>query len=99
MLKKNRTNKFLTLIIFSGFAVVSLLLFLSVYQLNTYAAEIYFISNSEKKIDRLSQENKILEINLAEANSLGNLGNYVQNFEKAERIEYIRVLEGTVLAK
>ncbi|MDP1538920.1 MAG: hypothetical protein Q8M00_02715 [bacterium] len=83
---------FLLLIIFS-------LLIVSVYQLNVYTAEIYFIHNSEKKISQFSQENKILEINFAKANSLFNVGNYVQGFEKAGKIEYIRVLEGTVLAK
>ena len=71
----------------------------SVYQFNIYTSEIYFISQIEKEINQLSQENKILEISLAEANSLGNLGNYAQNFERTESIEYLRVLEGTALAK
>jgi len=30
---------------------------------------------------------------------LVNVGNYVQNFEKADRIEYLRVLQSTALAK
>lgn len=83
---------FILLIIFS-------LLIVFIYQLNVYTAEIYFIHNSEKRIAELSQENKILELNLAKANSLWNVGNYVQGFEKAGRLEYIRVLEGTVLAE
>jgi len=70
-----------------------------IYQLNAYTSEVYFIQNSEKKISELTQENKTLGINFAEANSLWNIGNYVQNFEKAGKIEYIRVLESTVLAK
>ena len=84
--------------IFVLLAIFSLLI-VSVHQLNAYTAEVYFIHSSEKKINQLSQENKILEINLAKANSLGNIGHYVQNFEKAGKIEYIRVLESTVLAK
>ena len=95
-LKLNIDLKFLWIFIF--LFIFSLLIF-SVYQLNSYTAEIYFIHNYEKKINQLSQENKILEINLAKTNSLWNVGNYVQNFEKASKIEYIRVLESTVLAK
>ena len=83
---------FVILIIFS-------LLIVSVYQLNAYTAEIYSGYDYGKKINELSQENKVLEINLAKANSLWNIGNYVQNFEKAGQIKYIRVLESTALAK
>lgn len=70
-----------------------------IYQLNAYTSEVYFIQSSEKKINEFTQENKTLGINFAKANSLWNIGNYVQNFEKAGQIEYIRVLESTVLAK
>ena len=70
-----------------------------IYQLNAYTEEIYLISSSEKRISQISQENKILEINLTETNSLRNLNKYVQNFERAGKIEYLRVLEGTALAK
>lgn len=83
---------FIILIIFS-------LLIVSVYQLNAYTTEVYFIHNSEKGIAELTQENKILEINLAKANSLSNVEEYVQNFEKASKIEYIRVLENAALGK
>jgi hypothetical protein len=82
----------LALVIFS-------LLLVSVYQLNAYTAEIYFIRDAEKKIAGLSQENKGLEINLAKADSLRKAGEYVHNFEKAGKIEYIRVLENTALAR
>jgi cell division protein FtsB len=75
------------------------LFFISIYQFNTYTSEVFFISQAEKQLNQLSQENKVLEINLAEANSLGNLAGYAQNFEKAEKIEYLRVLEGTALAR
>ncbi len=95
----SKKNKLFNFIIFIGLTTVIFLLIFSVYQFNTYTAEIYFIRDAERKIDQLSQENKILEINLAEVNSLGNLENYVQNFKKVDRIDYIRVLEGTVLAK
>lgn len=83
---------FILLLIFS-------LLIVFIYQLNAYTSEVYFIQSSEKKISEFTQENKTLGINFAKANSLWNIGNYVQNFEKAGKIEYIRVLESTVLAK
>ena len=79
--------------------IVFSLLAVSVYQLNAYTAEIYFIYDAEKKVTTLSQENKILEIDLAKANSLWSAGEYVQNFEKTSKIEYIRVLENTALAR
>ncbi len=83
---------FVLLIIFSLLAAL-------VYQINIYTSEIYFIHNSEKEIAQLSQENKILEINLAKANSLLNVESYVQSFEKTAKMEYVRVLEDTALAK
>lgn len=83
---------FIVLTIFS-FSVVS------VYQLNAYTAETYANYGYENKIEELSRENKILEINLAKANSLWNIESYAQGFEKIGKLEYIRVLESTALAK
>ncbi len=82
------------------FVLLALLVF-SVFQINTYTKEIYLIKNYEKKLNQLTQENKILEINFSEVNSLNNISNYVQNkvFEKTNRVDYIRLLESTVLAK
>lgn len=82
------------------FVLLALLVF-SVFQINTYTKEIYLIQNYEKKLNQLTQENKILEINFSEVNSLNNISNYVQNkvFEKTNRVDYIRLLESTVLAK
>jgi len=43
----------------------------------------------------------MLEINFSKANSLNNIGSYVENqaFEKVKQVEYIRVFESTVLAR
>jgi len=75
------------------------LIILCVFQLNTYTKELYLIKNYEKQLTQLTQEKGILEINFSRINSLNNIDKYVQNFEKADRIEYIRVLGGTALAK
>jgi len=79
-------------------AIVALLAS-SIYLVNVYTSEIYAVSQYEKKAKQLSEENKLLEINMTKAGSLQNADNYVQNFERAGKIEYIRVLESTALAK
>lgn len=77
------------------------LLAVCIFQINAYTKEIYLIQNYEKKLNQLTRENKILEVNFSEVNSLNNVGNYVQNnvFEKANKIDYIRLLESTALAR
>ena len=77
------------------------LLAVCIFQISAYTKEIYLIQNYEKKLNQLTRENKILEVNFSEVNSLNNVGNYVQNsvFEKANKIDYIRLLESTALAR
>jgi len=77
------------------------LLILSIFQLNAYAQEFYLIKDYQQKINRLTKENKVLEISFSEANSLNKLNKYVQEqtFEKAEKVDYIQLLESTALAK
>ncbi len=92
------SSKFLW--IFISILTLSLLV-VCIFQINAYTNEVYLIQNYEKKLNQLTRENKILEVNFSEVNSLNNVGNYVQNnvFEKANKIDYIRLLEGTALAK
>jgi hypothetical protein len=87
-----------TLRILTLFLMLSLIAF-SIVQFNAYIKETYLLQGYEKKLNQLREENKILEINFSRANSLNNIGNYVQNFEKVEKVEYIRVLGSTVVAK
>ena len=75
--------------------IVLSLLTVSIYQLNTYVAEIYSIKTLEKEIVRIAQENKILEINTAKANSLSKIDNYLQGFEKVDKIRYVKTSEET----
>jgi len=95
-LKNSLALKFIWFLIF---LITILDLGFLIYQFNLYAASIYFINQYEKKINQLTQENRILEVELAKNSSLVNLGQYVQNFEKSNKIEYIRILNGTALAK
>jgi len=72
-----------------------------VFQLNSQVQETYLIKQYENKLNQLTQENKVLEIDYSKTNSLNNIGALAQNqvFEKAQKIEYIRVLESTAWAK
>jgi hypothetical protein len=86
--------------IWAGSALIAFsLLVVSIYQLNAYTSDLYFIRQAEKNVAILSQENKVLEMDLAKANSLWSAKQYVHNFEKTDRIEYIKILENTALAR
>ncbi len=59
------------------------------------------IENFQKKIITLTKENKSLEINFANTNSLKNINSFLaeQNFEKVSQAAYVYLLNGTALAK
>ena len=97
-LKFSLTLKLFWLLIMA--AIFSLFI-VCVFQLNAYTREFYLINNQENRLQQLTQENKMLEINFSKANSLNNIGSYVENqaFEKVKQVEYIRVFESTVLAR
>ena len=83
------------------FGILVSLIFISILQVNAYTRELYLLQDYEARISQLTGENRYLEINFTKANSLNNIGGFVQNmiFEKAGKIEYIKVLETTALAK
>lgn len=72
-----------------------------VFQLNDRAREVYLLGQYQKQLNVLTQENKALEINFSKTNSLNSIDDLAQNqlFEKTNKIEYIRILETTALAK
>jgi len=86
---------------FFSFLTLLSLFVVCIFQLNAYTKELYSLQNYEKRLDQLTQENKLLEIDFSRANSLANMGGLIQGqaFEKAGKIEYIRILESTALAK
>ena len=96
-ISKWRVN--LQLIWVFSFIVTVFLLILYIIQVNTMIRETYLIQGYQRKFGALSQENKTLEINFSQANSLFNITNAIKslNFEKAEKIRYIQVLEGQVV--
>jgi len=83
------------------FSVAIALVAVCVFQINARTREVYLLDQYQKQLDTLTQENKILEISFSKTNSLNSIGDLAQNqlFEKTNKIEYIRILETTALAK
>lgn len=75
------------------------LLVISIVQSNAYTREVYLIKNYQAQLKQLTEENKFLEISFSQENSLTNINNYLAQFEKVEKVEYIKVLESKVAAK
>lgn len=91
-------------IIFNLFRAVSVLalvslLILCVYQITNEASVSYSIRKAENRAQELLKSNKVLEISSLEKDSLNNvLGSIDQlNFEKIERVQYIKVINNQVV--
>jgi hypothetical protein len=74
-----------------------MLLVFYVYQVNSLTAGSYLITSYEKQINKLSQENKNLEISFAESSFLGQALAKIQamNFQKTTAVRYIQILDST----
>jgi len=90
----------LTPYIFALILVLALLI-LFFFQQNTLAKERSLLKDYAKKQASLLGENENLQMYFFEKNRLENIEKISKelNFEKTEKIHYIRVLEGTVVAK
>ncbi|MBU3942482.1 hypothetical protein KKA24_00700 [Patescibacteria group bacterium] len=86
--------------ILGALAVLFLLAFY-IYQVNAETSEKYSISNYQERISELSRENNNLEINSAQAGSLSSIAESIKelNFEKTEKIEYIKIMDTQVVIK
>lgn len=89
--------------LFWGLAIILIVAFsiFYIFQVNNEVSERYLIQKYEKKINELSKENKSLEIGSAQVASLDKVVEQIAslNFEKTDKIHYIRVLETQVVAK
>lgn len=86
--------------IFSAIFIVSLLAFY-LFQTNEMSKKHSLIKYYENEIGYISNQNKSLEITFSQNSSLKNLENTLEdlNFEKVTKIDYIRVLDTSVVAK
>ena len=72
-----------------------------VYQVNAQTTEFGLISNNQKSLNEITKQNRQLEITAFGTNSLEKItaGIALLNFEKAQGISYIRVLDNQVVKK
>lgn len=72
-----------------------------VYQVNAQASEKYSIQDSQNRISDILEENKDLEINSAQASSLESIAQMAKEleFEKADKIHYIQIIDTQVVTK
>jgi len=100
-MKKN--VKLLKLKLISAFFVLAVICLsvLYIFQTNFEISERYLIQKYSQKLSNLSKENKKLEIDSAQVSSLGKITKLVElsNFEKTEKIHYIRVIDTRVVIK
>lgn len=86
---------------FLGFLLILSLLVFYIYQINEITKTSFAVSGYEQKISKLSQENENLEINFSQTNSLASLEDLLRNsnYEKIEKVYYLRILGGQVAIK
>lgn len=88
------------LMFFAGLFVSLSLLVFYVWQINDLTKGVYTISNYDKQISKLLEENKKLEISFAESSFMGQALTKIQalDFQKATSIKYIQILDGSAKA-
>jgi len=86
------------LVCFAGIIMCSLLLVFYIYQINVLLKGSYLVSSYEKEIEKITQENKELEVSFAENNFLAGVLSKTQelNFQKSNSMKYIQVMENTL---
>ncbi|MFC1629673.1 hypothetical protein ACFL11_00375 [Patescibacteria group bacterium] len=86
--------------IFTTFFLLLLLVFY-IFQINSVISKSYQVQYYQERINDLSEENKVLELSVAQLNSWENIERQVQdfNFEKLGQIYYIQMLDSTVVSK
>jgi hypothetical protein len=80
-------------ICFAGFFMTLVLSVFYVWQINSLTRGSYLVNSYEKQISKLSEENKNLNISLAESSFLGQALEKIQalNFQKITSVKYIRI--------
>jgi hypothetical protein len=85
---------------FTGFFISLALLVFYVCQINDLTRGSYLINSYDKQINKLSEENKNLEVSFAENSFLGQALVKIQalNFQKTTSVKYINILDGSAKA-
>jgi cell division protein FtsB len=80
---------------------VLVLLGFTIFRIGVLTEEISSISSMKKKIAEFSKENQKLEDEALSLNSISNLAQFLENTNlvKAEKMKFIQILEGGVVAK
>ena len=81
--------------------VIILFCILSVIQVGFMTKDIYSIRDYQNRIAELSYDNQLLEVSFSQSNSLSNFDGLATNLklEKTDRVQYIHVLDGQVVAR
>ena len=77
------------------------LLVFYIFQINTIVRGTYLIKDYETNLNKVSQENKILENNLVKSNSLESIESLAKNlnYERVNQVKYIQIMGSSVVAK
>lgn len=88
---------FLVISLFSTIALFSYF----IYQVNYEISDHYVFQKYSSDFNKLLEENQRLEMGLIEANSSNNAPDLMEklNFEKIDKVSYIKVLSGKVVKK
>jgi hypothetical protein len=80
---------------------LSILLGLILLEISLLTKDVSFIEITKKKIDQISKENQKLEDEVLNSNSISNLDQFLEksSLVKAEKVKFIQILEGGVVAK
>ncbi len=101
--KFKRKNKFKieNFILKKGLIFLIFLVILYIYQFYFLAQKIAILKEKSKRLEVLTKEKDKLEITLSQATSLENLRKLLANlnFEKIEKIEYLKVPSIKVVKK
>lgn len=85
----------------SGFILITILLIFYIFQISEITRSSFSISLYQREMTGLAKQNKDLEISISQKNSLSNLEALLSNlnYERVNKIYYIRVSDGQVAAK
>lgn len=99
LLKFPRIN--LRIVWFFGFLLLISLMIFYIFQSNSFIKQGYLIQNYQQRVEELREENKALEVNFVQTNSLATIEQRIQelNFVEIEKINYIQLLSSQIATK